>query len=157
VGVSQTLWRWTEGATYIWQGDHYVGHWPTFLVSNNTMVPAECTHDIWQQVLRPQVQVPKPQVRVQLQVASTTYLVSILSTVKYLELINIHDGGQQPSWKPLNRYISGAIWPIFTKSGMVIGYSFLPFSSPSTIKISNLYKSKMAEVQHTGITGTIGK
>ena len=33
VGVSQTLRRWTEGATYIWQGSHYVGHWPTFLVS----------------------------------------------------------------------------------------------------------------------------
>jgi len=32
VGVSQTLWRWTEGATYIWQGGHHVGHWPTFLV-----------------------------------------------------------------------------------------------------------------------------
>ena len=32
VGVSQTLRRWTEGATYIWQGDHHVGHWPTFLV-----------------------------------------------------------------------------------------------------------------------------
>ena len=32
VGVSQTLWRWTEGATYIRQGDHHVGHWPTFLV-----------------------------------------------------------------------------------------------------------------------------
>jgi len=30
VGVSQTLRRWTEGATYIWQGDHHVGHWPTF-------------------------------------------------------------------------------------------------------------------------------
>jgi len=32
VGVSQTqtLWRWTEGATYVWQGDHHVGHWPTF-------------------------------------------------------------------------------------------------------------------------------
>jgi len=26
VGVSQTLRRWTEGATYIWQGDHHVGH-----------------------------------------------------------------------------------------------------------------------------------
>jgi len=24
--------RWTEGATYIRQGDHHVGHWPTFLV-----------------------------------------------------------------------------------------------------------------------------
>ena len=32
VGVSQTLQRWTEGATYIRQGDHHVGHWPTFLV-----------------------------------------------------------------------------------------------------------------------------
>jgi len=28
--VSQTLRRWTEGATYVWQGDHHVGHWPTF-------------------------------------------------------------------------------------------------------------------------------
>jgi len=26
VGVSQTLRRWTEGATYIRQGDHHVGH-----------------------------------------------------------------------------------------------------------------------------------
>jgi len=32
VGVSQTLWRWTEGATYIRKGGHHVGHWPTFLV-----------------------------------------------------------------------------------------------------------------------------
>jgi len=32
VGVSQTLQRWTEGATYIRQGGHHVGHWPTFLV-----------------------------------------------------------------------------------------------------------------------------
>ena len=32
VGVSQTLRRWTEGATYIRQGSHHVGHWPTFLV-----------------------------------------------------------------------------------------------------------------------------
>ena len=31
VGVSQTLRRWTEGATYIQQGGHHVGHWPTFL------------------------------------------------------------------------------------------------------------------------------
>jgi len=31
-GVSQTLRRWTEGTTYIWQGGHHVGHWPTFLV-----------------------------------------------------------------------------------------------------------------------------
>jgi len=30
VGVSQTLRRWTEGAIYIRQGDHHVGHWPTF-------------------------------------------------------------------------------------------------------------------------------
>jgi len=32
VGVSQTLRRWTEGATYFRQGGHHVGHWPTFLV-----------------------------------------------------------------------------------------------------------------------------
>jgi len=32
VGVSQTLRRWTKGATYIRQGGHHVGHWPTFLV-----------------------------------------------------------------------------------------------------------------------------
>jgi len=32
VGVGQTLRRWTEGATYIRQGDHHVGHWPTLLV-----------------------------------------------------------------------------------------------------------------------------
>ena len=32
VGVSPTLRHWTEGATYIWQGGHHVGHWPTFLV-----------------------------------------------------------------------------------------------------------------------------
>ena len=34
VGIDQTLRRWTEGATYVWQGDHHVGHWPTFLVMN---------------------------------------------------------------------------------------------------------------------------
>jgi len=36
VGVSQTaaLRHWTEGATYIRQGGHRVGHWPTFLVVN---------------------------------------------------------------------------------------------------------------------------
>jgi len=33
VGISQTLRRWTEGATYIRQGGHHVGHWPTFLVT----------------------------------------------------------------------------------------------------------------------------
>jgi len=31
VGFSQTLQRWTAGATYVLQGDHHVGHWPTFL------------------------------------------------------------------------------------------------------------------------------
>ena len=32
VGVSQTLRRSTEGATYIRQGGYHVRHWPTFLV-----------------------------------------------------------------------------------------------------------------------------
>ena len=31
MGVSETLQRWTEGATYIRQGGHHVGHWSTFL------------------------------------------------------------------------------------------------------------------------------
>jgi len=30
VGISQTLRHCTERATYIWQGDHHVGHRPTF-------------------------------------------------------------------------------------------------------------------------------
>jgi len=30
VGTNQTLRRWAQGTTYIWQGDHHVGHWPTF-------------------------------------------------------------------------------------------------------------------------------
>jgi len=34
VGMSQSLRRLTEGVTYIWQGGHQVGHWPTFLVDD---------------------------------------------------------------------------------------------------------------------------
>jgi len=30
VAISQTLRRWTEGATYIRHGGHHVGHCPTF-------------------------------------------------------------------------------------------------------------------------------
>ena len=30
VGISQTLRCWTDSATYIWQGNHHVGHRPTF-------------------------------------------------------------------------------------------------------------------------------
>jgi len=30
VGLRQTVRRWTEDATYILQGGHHVGHWPTF-------------------------------------------------------------------------------------------------------------------------------
>jgi len=30
LGISQTLRHWTEGTTYIRQGSHHVGHWPTF-------------------------------------------------------------------------------------------------------------------------------
>jgi len=32
VSVSHTLRCWTQGGTYVRQGDHHVGHWPTFLV-----------------------------------------------------------------------------------------------------------------------------
>jgi len=40
VGISQTLRRWTEGATYMWQGGHHVGHSPTFyfLLSFNGVI-----------------------------------------------------------------------------------------------------------------------
>ena len=34
LGISHTLRRWTEGATYIRQGSHHIEHWPTFLVMN---------------------------------------------------------------------------------------------------------------------------
>jgi len=37
VSVSQTLRHWTEGATYVRQGDHHVGHWPTLLVNVATL------------------------------------------------------------------------------------------------------------------------
>jgi len=29
VGISQTWRHWTEGTTYIWQGGHHIGTWPT--------------------------------------------------------------------------------------------------------------------------------
>jgi len=38
VGVSQTLPRRTEGATYTRQYGNHVGHWPTFLVVTVTML-----------------------------------------------------------------------------------------------------------------------
>jgi len=45
VGVSQTLRRLTEGATYIRQGDHQVGHWPTFLVIIEPRFSSPTTRD----------------------------------------------------------------------------------------------------------------
>jgi len=44
VGVSQTLRRSTEGATYIRQGGHHVGHWPTFLVSSFFLAKSQLSH-----------------------------------------------------------------------------------------------------------------
>jgi len=41
VGASQTLRRWTEGATYVRQDGHHVGHWPTFQFS--VFWSAQCT------------------------------------------------------------------------------------------------------------------
>ena len=42
VGVSKPR-RWTEGATYIRQSGHHVGHWPTFLVhhSNSSQIQTQ--------------------------------------------------------------------------------------------------------------------
>ena len=51
VGVSQTLRRWTEGATYIRQGGHHVGHWLTFVVifnfQNAPMEPRRARYYAW--------------------------------------------------------------------------------------------------------------
>ena len=59
VAVSQTLRRSTEGVTYIRQGGHHVGHWPTFLALFNFKRGSLCTLELidwvsyWVQVLRP--------------------------------------------------------------------------------------------------------
>jgi len=47
VGVSQTLRRWIQGATYIRQGGHHVGHWPTFLVKRCSKSTAENLFNIF--------------------------------------------------------------------------------------------------------------
>ena len=53
VGVSQTLRRCTEGATYIREGGHHVGHWPTFQlflffspICSGRKVDVTSTHDV---------------------------------------------------------------------------------------------------------------
>jgi len=38
VGISQTLRRWTEGATYIRQGGYYVEHWPKILALSSFLL-----------------------------------------------------------------------------------------------------------------------
>jgi len=46
-GVSQTSWRWTDGATYIRQGGHHVGHRSTFLVTCVLrLICFWCTYDV---------------------------------------------------------------------------------------------------------------
>jgi len=45
VGVSQTLRRRTKGATYIRQGGHHVGHWPTFLVVHENVAYLRSRYD----------------------------------------------------------------------------------------------------------------
>jgi len=45
VGVSQTLRHLTEGAIYVRQGSHHVGHWPTFLVGTTFMISRP--HCVW--------------------------------------------------------------------------------------------------------------
>ena len=44
--MSQTLRRWTEGATYVRQGNHHVGHWPTFLVHYAMLHPCGVLYGI---------------------------------------------------------------------------------------------------------------
>jgi len=47
VGVSQTLRRWTEGTTYIRQGGHHDGHWPTFLVCFFYIFPFSFSYSLY--------------------------------------------------------------------------------------------------------------
>ena len=47
VAISQTMRRWTEGATYIRQGSHHVGHWPTFLVRSVFVEKLWITFKYW--------------------------------------------------------------------------------------------------------------
>jgi len=42
LGVSQTLRRWAEGATYIRQGGHHVGRWTAFLVLYVSIISPLC-------------------------------------------------------------------------------------------------------------------
>jgi len=49
-GVSQTLRHWTEGATYVRQGDHHVGHWPTFIVVSVIKTGRTCYPIKWDAV-----------------------------------------------------------------------------------------------------------
>jgi len=37
VGISETLWHWTEGATYIWQGGHHVGHSSDWIILQSVL------------------------------------------------------------------------------------------------------------------------
>ena len=51
VSVSQTLRRWTEGTTYVRQGDHHIGYLPTFLVNDKSQVSImtclRACHSVW--------------------------------------------------------------------------------------------------------------
>jgi len=53
VGISLTLRRWTEGASYIRQSGHHVGHWPTFLVCVKIAVKTQltCLFDFYSQFI----------------------------------------------------------------------------------------------------------
>ena len=53
VGANQTLRRWTEGASYIRQSGHHVGHWPTFLVCVKIAVKTQltCLFDFYSQFI----------------------------------------------------------------------------------------------------------
>jgi len=51
VGVSQILRRWTEGAIYIRQGGHDVGHWPTFYYWAQKLIFILLSHGGWKAVL----------------------------------------------------------------------------------------------------------
>jgi len=44
VSVSRTLRRWTEGATYVWQGDHHVGHCIVLVINSKKQIMFQMCH-----------------------------------------------------------------------------------------------------------------
>jgi len=75
VDVSQTLCHWTVGATYIWQGGHHIGHWPTFLVLDLDYVTLLLVADLQQRKVSHANQLTRADRRLVLLLSSFTWVI----------------------------------------------------------------------------------